>query len=494
MALLAQPVITLQPTNQTVLSGTNVVLTVQVSGPGPFTYQWQLNGTNLPNNIITTVAGNGPDKISDYGIGDGGAATNASLEFPNSAVVDAFGNLFIADGNRIREVTANGIINTIAGGGTNDPGDGGLATNAVLQRATGLAIAADGDVLIADYAFNTSRIRKIDTSGIITTVAGGGTNLSSGIIATNAMIQAADVAVDNAGDLFIAGYNFNTVYKVDANGIITTFAGHGKTYPGDGELATNAVIYEPQAVALDALGNLFIAPAEEPRVLKVDTNGILTTASGGGQAYPGDGGLATNAFVAPAAGVAVDTHGNLFFSENNLVREVDTNGIITTVAGNGNEGYSGDGGAATNASLNEPQRVSVDTAGNLFIADSWNQRIRKVALAGSPALALNSVAVNNAGIYSVTITGPDGSVTSSNVLLTVIVPPSLSAAPSADGSFSLAWGAQSNFTYQLQYATNLVAPVWQNLGSSITATNGTVSTSDFPGADLQRFYRVQWVQ
>jgi hypothetical protein len=136
----------------------------------------------------------------------------------------------------------------------------------------------------------------------------------------------------------------------------------------------------------------------------------------------------------------------------------------------------------------------VDAAGNLFIADWQNYRIREVALAGTPLRTVNQVDVNDAGIYSVTITSPEGSVTSSNAVLTVIVPPIISAAPSVGGSFSLAWSAQSNFSYQVQCTTNLVAPAWQNLGRSITATNGAASTLDFPGSDFQRFYRLQLVQ
>jgi hypothetical protein len=498
MSSLAQPVIIQQPTNQTVLNGSNVVLAVQVSGTGPFTYQWQFNGTNLPNNIITTIAGNGTNGFS----GDGGMATNASLTGPNSAVMDAAGNLFIAARSRIREVTTNGIISTFAGGGNNYPGDGGLATNAALIDAVGMAIDANSsNVFVADYAFGSSRIHKIDNNGIITTVAGGGANnYPSGIMATNADIDASDVAVDNVGDLFIAGYDANVVYKVNGSGIITIVAGQLKQgtpgYSGDGGAATNANLSYPQAVALDTSGNLFIADVLNQRVRKVDTNGIITTVAGNGtKVYSGDGVLATNTGLPGGiGGVAVDAHGNLFFSDVSWIRQVDTNGIITTVAGNGTNGYSGDGGAATNASLNQPQRISVDAAGNLLIADFLNHRVRKIALAGSPTLMLNNVTVTNVGTYSVTITSPDGSTTSSNAVLTVIVPPSISAALAVDGSCSLNWSAQSNFIYQLQYTTNLVAPVWQNLGSPITATNGTVSTSDIPGEDLQRFYRVQLVQ
>lgn len=253
---------------------------------------------------------------------------------------------------------------------------------------------------------------------------------------------------------------------------------------------------------LDAVGNIYFAEpsgslASNYYIRKVSTNGIISTVAGDGNStYNGDGGPATSAGLNYPFGVVVDPAGRLFISEyyGYRIRMVNTNGIITTVAGNGSGGYAGDGGAATNASLNSPSGMALDSAGNLFIADLFNSRIREVHFAGFPTLTFTNVSTANIGNYSVVITSPYGTATSSNAVLTVLVPPTISAWSSSGGACSMSWTAQSNFTYQLQFTTNLVAPVWQNLGDPITATNGTVSASDAGATDAQRFYRVQLVK
>jgi len=210
------PTITTQPASQTNLVGANVTFGVAVSGTGPFTYQWQFNGTNLPN-IITTVAGGGSG-------GDGGAATNASLSRPTGVALDAAGDLYIADAIsvRIRKVDRNGIITTVAGNGVNQvlggaySGDGGAATNASLDDPSGVALDAAGDLYIADSG--NQRIRKVDTNGIISTVAGGGSGGDGGA-ATNARINGPyGVASDDFGNLFIAETGNNRIRKVGTNG------------------------------------------------------------------------------------------------------------------------------------------------------------------------------------------------------------------------------------------------------------------------------------
>ena len=329
------PTITNEPASQTVLwAGVNVAFTVGVSGPGPFTYQWQFNTTNLPN-IITTIAGNGTDNYS----GDGGAATNASFDFPESVAVDASGNLFIADyfNNLIRKMNTNGIITTVAGGGANGLGDGGAATNASLSEPSDVAVDASGNLFIADEG--DYRIRKVNTNGIIVTVAGNGTNGFSGDggAATNASLcLPRGVAMDASGNLFIADMNNNRIRKVNTNGIITTVAGIGAAgqgygYSGDGGAATNARLFWPYGVAVDATGNLFIADMRNNRIRNVNTKGIITTVAGGGANTLGDSSAATNASLSAPSGVAVDASGNLFIADtdNNRIRKVDINGIIT---------------------------------------------------------------------------------------------------------------------------------------------------------------------
>jgi sugar lactone lactonase YvrE len=349
------------------------------------------------NGIITTVAGNGPGfPESATFSGDGGPATNAGLAWPGDTKVDANGNLFIADSanNRIRKVDTNGIITTVAGSGPGFPaygtfsGDGGAATNAGLWYPTGVAVDDAGNLFIADN-YNR-RIRKVDTNGIITTVAGNSLNANTGDggLATNAPIIANSVFVDHAGNLFLVG---GVIRKVDTNGIITTVAGNtfaGQYYEaGGGGQATNATIHQPMSVALDAAGNCFFADYDSGLIHKVDTNGILSTLAGNGASgYSGDGGAAVNAVLNTPTGLAADAAGNVYIADtyNGRIRKIGTNGIISSVAGDGSPGFNGrgspfgDGGPATNAALWHPLNVAVDAAGNLYIADSGNQLIRKV--------------------------------------------------------------------------------------------------------------------
>ena len=434
------PVITSQPADQVVVVGGTADFSISISAPacsGPLTYQWLHDGTNIGGNLITTVAG-----IGSYGYsGDGDAATNASLAIPNGVAVDASGNIYIADtGNYvIRKVDTNGIITTVAGNGTWDySGDGGAATNASLALPGGVTVDVFGNLFIADT--QNSAIRKVDTNGIITTVAGIGSYGYSGDggAATNANLASPnDVVVDTAGNLFIADNGNSVIRKVDTNGIITTVVGNGSYgYAGDGGMATNASLKCACAVVVDAVGNLFMADTWNLVIRKVDTNGIITTVVGNGSyGYAGDGGAATNASLAYAFGVALDAFGNLFIADsyNYIIREVTTQGVITTMAGNGGSGYSGDGGAATNASLALPNSVAVDAYGNLFIADYNNNVIRKVCnkfTFNPPNFTLFDATTNDAGNYQVIVSSPcDGSVTSSVATLTVLVPPAVTMQP-----------------------------------------------------------------
>jgi sugar lactone lactonase YvrE len=428
------PSIATQPASQSVLAGNTATFSLTLSGNGPFSYQWLLDGSNVPGGTIYTVAGNGEDSFS----GDGSAATNAALNGPADTVVDASGNLFIADAsnNRIRKVGANGIITTVAGNGNSGyAGDGGAATAANLYFPSGVAVDASGDLFIADTY--DARIRKVGPDGVITTLAGDGHLAYSGDggAAVNASLYyPKGVAVDAGGNVFIADEGNQRIRKVDTNGIITTVAGNGYTgFAGDAGIATNASLANPEGVAVDAVGNLFIADTGNDRVRKVGANGIITTVAGDGtQSYSGDGAPAASASLSGPNGVTLDASDNLFIADtgNQVIRRVDTNGIITTVAGNGSAAYSGDGGPPTNASLSSPQGVAVDAFGNLFIADTGNQVIRQVVPAGTaPMLVLSNVTAASAGRYSVIVTSPFGRVTSGNATLTILFPPSVTVQP-----------------------------------------------------------------
>ncbi len=334
-------------------------------------------------NGIVTVAGNG-----NYGFsGDGGLATNAKLSYPYAVATDASGNFYIADTDncRVRKVSSSGIITTVAGNGScGYSGDGGSATAAKIYYPYGVAVDGAGNLYIADlYSY---RVRKVSTSGIITTVAGNGSYGFSGDggPATSAKLTYAyGVAVDGAGNLYIADiYNYR-VRKVSTSGIITTVAGSGSYgFSGDGGPAVSAKLYYPQGVAVDAAGNLYIADSGNHRVRKVDSAGIITTVAGSGNGgFSGDGSSAVSARLYYPQGVVVDAAGNLYIadSSNYRVRRVSSSGIITTIAGNGSYIYSGDGGPATSASFYYPASISVDGSGNLYIADPYSHRIRRVS-------------------------------------------------------------------------------------------------------------------
>jgi sugar lactone lactonase YvrE len=312
---------------------------------------------------ITTVAGNDP---------------SAPLDNPSGVAVDAAGNLFIADtfDQRVLEVSPSGIVTTVVG-----PAAG-------LNYPQGVAVDAAGDLYIADT--NNHRVRRVSPSGVITTVAGNGTYGFSGDggPATAAQLfYPSGVAVDAAGDLYIADVDNSRIREVWPSGVITTVAGNGTIgFGGDGGPATAAELNDPVGVAVDAAGNLYIADNNNDRVREVQTikgaitpQSAITTVAGGGSLGLGDGGPATAAEVFPT-GVAVDAAGNLYIADNGSarVREVAPSGTIITVAGNGTYGFGGDGGPATAAEFEHPTGVAVTAAGNLYINDQGNARVRKV--------------------------------------------------------------------------------------------------------------------
>ena len=466
--------------------------------------------------VITTTAGGF--------VGDGGPATSAGLNWPRFVLQDAAGNTYLSDafGHRIRKISPSGTISTFAGTGiAGFSGDGGLARNAMLSFPTGIAWDAAGNMIIADGGNN--RIRKIDTSGVITTIAGIGTAGFSGDGGPALLAQLNDpwgITVDTAGNIFTTDILNERVRKIDTSGNISTIAGNGTAgYNGDNIPATQAELNLPRGIVVDSSGNIYITDTQNHRVRKVDTHGVITTFAGNGvQGLSGDGGPATDAEIGnprglvirgnqlylsnggaghirvvgfqsgiinsvagnvigydgdgnipsltdfnggtgmlftasgsllevdqlnfrlreitPAAtttkaggfgpdggnatqsvlvfplNLAFDPSGNYYIAENggNRIRRVDAgSGQITTIAGNGTVGYSGDGGPATAAQLGLPQGVAADGSGNVYIADSGNLVIRKVDSSGiittfvtNPSISdLTSLATDRAGnLYS----------------------------------------------------------------------------------------------
>ena len=420
--------------------------------------------------IITTVAGNGLCCFS----GDNGPASDASLSNPNGVAVDGSGNLFIADqlNNRIRRVdAATGIITTVAGNGDfGFSGDDGPATDAMLASPNGAALDGSGNLFIADL--NNQRIRRVDAAtGIITTVAGDGTSGFSGDnrrASDSSLNLPTGVAVDGSGNLFIADLNNQRIRRVDAaRGRITTVAGNGTSgFSGDNGPASNASLSNPTGVAVDGNGNLFIADLNDRRIRRVDAaTGIITTVAGNGDfGFSGDDGPASDARLSNPTGVAVDGNGNLFIADqlNRRIRRVDAaRGRITTVAGNGSFGFSGDNGPASDASLNFPNGVALDGSGNLFIADLNNQRIRRVDAATG---IITTVAGNGTSGFS----GDNGP--ASDAMLASPVGVAL------DGSGNLFIADQFNRRIRrVDAATGIITTVAGNGTSGFSGDNGPAS-------------------
>ena len=347
---------------------------------------------------ISTLAGNGTLSYS----GDGGAASKAQLNTPQGVAADAAGNLYLSDtlNNVVRKVSPNGIISNYAGnGGAGSSGDGSAATSAQLNGPQGLAVDASGNLFIADTL--NAKVRKVSASGVISTVAGSGTPGYGGDGAAAASAQLnlpIGVAVDSSGNLYIADFGNSRVRKVSANNI-STVAGNGSAgYSGDGGQAVKAQLNGPQGVAVDAAGNLYIADTENNAIREVTAGGLIATVAGNGIAgYSGDGGQATSAQVGNPVGLAVDAAGDIFTVDASArVRQVYPNGLIATIAGNGTRGYTGDGGLATQAQLNAPSAIALfgnglQPMGAVYVADTANNAVRLLQYAGN-GLGVNAVA------------------------------------------------------------------------------------------------------
>ena len=335
----------------------------------------------LPEYVMETVAGG--NTIVQEGV----AAHDASIERPWDVAADAAGNVYVAEvaRPRVRKVDGSGVITTFAGTGEwGSSGDGGPATMAQLHWPRALALDAAGNVYVAEELGH--RIRRIDRRGVITTVAGTGDFGYSGDggEAVDARIQNTQgIAMDGSGNLYVAN-GWNRVRRVDASGIITTFAGTGERgFSGDGGPATAAHLDRPIGVATDKGGNVYVVDRGNHRIRKIDPNGTIATFAGTGEpGFGGDGGPATGAKLNWPLAVATDGLGNLFVADdgNRRVRKIDSSGVITTFAGNGGCCSGGDEGPATQATL-EPRGIAADAKGNIYVADGW-RRVRKVGSSG----------------------------------------------------------------------------------------------------------------
>jgi YD repeat-containing protein len=334
------------------------------------------------NQVIRTVAGSAG---GGGFLGDGGLATKAQLNFPNGVALAPDGSIYIADtiNNRIRRVDPNGVITTAAGGGTG--GDGDPATQANLFQPLGIVVAPDGSFYFSEPAQH--RIRRVGPDGIITTVAGTGVQgfNGDGGLATQAQLNGpSGIDLGSEGSLYIADSGNHRIRRVGPDGIITTVAGNGTlSFSGDDGPATAAGVRAPDDVAVGSDGSFYIAVGFQSRVRRVGPDGIITTVAGTGvEGFSGDGGLAIDAQLGFPRALAMAPDGNLYIGDdgfnNQRIRLVSPNGIIITVAGTGTEGFSGDNGPPTRASLNFRQGLTVGPDSTLYIADRGNHRIRVV--------------------------------------------------------------------------------------------------------------------
>lgn len=409
-----------------------------------------------PDGIIQTIAGTGQAAHS----GDGGAATQAAVNNPVGLAVDGAGNLYIAEsGSRIRRVSTDGIITTVAGSGAYGfSAERAVATTAPLGILNALAAAPDGTVYFVEQSQNLIvapfiRVRKLTQDGKLVTVTGGhGVGYSNnGVLASDAQVgQITGLAIDARGNLFLADMRQHRIQKVDLTGSLTTIAGVER-FAGDSRNAGSAVMNLPTGLVTDTAGNVYVgeswglrirkidaggsgaistfagnglfgdygdglpatgasfawlnqmvflsdgsllvADFTNNRVRRIDISGMITTFAGNGQpGGAGDGGPAVNAQMTNPFGIAVDPSGNVYISETfgHRIRMVAPDGKITTIAGSGKPGYSGDGGAAREAQLAAPRSLAFDSQGNLYVADANNFRIRRI----SPAGKIQTVAGN----------------------------------------------------------------------------------------------------
>ncbi|HSZ24538.1 MAG TPA: NHL repeat-containing protein [Cytophagaceae bacterium] len=321
--------------------------------------------------IVTTLAGSGSIGSAN------GVGTAASFFYPNGLSVDALGNIYVGDvfNNMIRKITSNGVVTTVAGSGSYGKLNG-IGTAASFWFPYGVVVDDSDNIYVGDH--NNNLIRKINSSGVVSTFAGTGTSGSTNGISTSAsFFHCQGLAIDASGNLYIADTGNHLIRKITPTGIVSTVAGTAGVAGNTNGTGTAASFNYPSSIAIDASGNLYVADSFNNLIRKIDPSGVVTTLAGSG-AVGSTNAIGIAASFNQPSGVAIDASGNLYVADsyNNLIRKIDPLGAVTTLAGTGSIGSTN--GDATVASFNYPCSVAVDASGNVYVGDHSNNMIRKI--------------------------------------------------------------------------------------------------------------------